>query len=97
MDARPEPGGRVTLLAHAPTSATASAAFPADEPLDARGRAWAEAGAADLPRADRVRCAPERACLETCACLGCTPDPDAGLAGWDMGRWAGRTLDDVAA
>ena len=97
MDARPEPGGRVTLLAHAPTSATASAAFPADEPLDARGRAWAEAGAADLPRVDRVRCAPERACLETCACLGCPPDPDAGLAGWDMGRWAGRTLDDVAA
>jgi broad specificity phosphatase PhoE len=88
---------RISLLAHAPTAATAAAAFPADEPLDARGRAWAGAGRGAVPRADRVWCAPERACVETCTLLGLAAEPDPGLAGWDAGRWAGRTLDDVAA
>ena len=88
-------GARVTLLAHAPTTATAAAAFPADEPLDARGRAWC--GSGRVPRSDRVRCAPERACVETCACMGLAAEPDPGLAGWDVGGWAGRTLDEVGA
>ena len=88
---------RVTLLAHAPTAATAAAAFPAHEPLDDRGRSWAEQGRGRLPRAGRVRCAPEPACVETCAHLGLAAEPDAVLADWDLGSWAGRTLDDVAA
>jgi broad specificity phosphatase PhoE len=87
---------RVTLLAHAPTSATATAAFPADEPLDARGRTWAEAGRGSL-RAGRVVCAPERACRETCALLGFPPEDDDGLRDWDLGSWAGRTLDEMVA
>ncbi len=95
--AGPAPGARVTLLAHAPTGATAAAALPADDPLDDRGRAWAEDARGMLPRADRVRCAPQRACVETCARLHLTAVPDAGPAGWDLGRWAGRTLDDLAA
>jgi broad specificity phosphatase PhoE len=88
---------RVTLLAHAPTAATAAAAFPDREPLDDRGRVWAERGRGRLPRAGRVRCAPEPACVETSALLGLSAEPDAVLGGWDLGRWAGRTLDDVAA
>jgi broad specificity phosphatase PhoE len=88
---------RVTLLAHAPTAATAAAAFPARDPLDDRGRSWAEQGRGRLPRAGRVRCAPEPACVETCAHLGLAAEPDAVLADWELGSWAGRTLDDVAA
>ncbi len=90
------PAARTTLLAHAPTSATAAAAFPADESLDARGRAWAEAGRGSL-RAARVVCAPEPACRETCDLLGFQPAVDEGLRGWDLGSWAGRTIDAVAA
>jgi broad specificity phosphatase PhoE len=86
----------MTLLAHAPTSATATATFPADESLDARGRAWAEAGRGSL-RAERVVCAPEPACRETCSLLGLRPEVDESLRGWDLGSWAGRTLDEVAA
>jgi broad specificity phosphatase PhoE len=86
---------RVTLLAHAATAATATAAFPADDPIEPRGRA--AAARALPPRADHVRHAPDRACRETCAALGLAADPDDGLRGWDLGRWAGRTLDEVAA
>ncbi|GAA1303252.1 histidine phosphatase family protein [Pseudonocardia xinjiangensis] len=89
--------GRVTLLTSAPTAATASAAFSADEPLDARGRAWAAAGRGRVPRVDRVRHAPERAARQTCEILGLTGDVDRSLRGWDVGRWAGRRLDDLAA
>jgi broad specificity phosphatase PhoE len=91
------PAARVTLLTHAPTAATATAAFPAGEPLDDRGRAWADQGRGRLPRAGRVRCAPDPACVETCARLGLAAEPDVVLADWDLGRWAGRALDDVAA
>ncbi|MBL8926369.1 MAG: histidine phosphatase family protein, partial [Pseudonocardia sp.] len=89
-------GARVTLVVHAPTSATAAAEFPSDESLDARGRAWAEGGRGSL-RGDRVVCAPEPACQQTCVLLGLRPEVDDGLRGWDLGSWAGRTLDEVAA
>jgi broad specificity phosphatase PhoE len=87
---------RLTMLAHAPTAATAAAAFPGDEPLDARGRTWAEAGRGTQPRVDQVRCAPECACRQTCSALNLpAPELDDGLRGWDLGGWTGRTLDEV--
>jgi broad specificity phosphatase PhoE len=89
--------GRVTLITSAPTAATAAAAFSADEPLDARGRAWAGAAREHAPRADRVRHAPEQAARQTCEVLGLAGDVDRSLRGWDVGRWAGRRLDDLAA
>lgn len=88
---------RLTLLTHAPTAATALAAFPADDPLDDRGRGWSRDAAPRLPRAARVVCAPDRACRETGEILGLGPDTDDGLREWDPGRWSGRTLDAVAA
>ncbi len=88
---------RATLLAHAPTAATAGAVFPGDQPLDARGRTWVEAARGAVPRADRVVSAPDRACVETCAGLGLGAGSDARLGDWDVGEWAGRALDDVAA
>jgi broad specificity phosphatase PhoE len=88
---------RATFLTSAPTAATAAAAFPGDEPLDGRGRLWAEAGRGCLPRADRVRHGPERACRETCSILGLDGTVDPLLRNWDLASWSGRTLDDVAA
>jgi broad specificity phosphatase PhoE len=85
---------RLSLLTHAPTAATAAAAFPADEPLDARGHAGAAAVRA--PRADRALSGPERACRETCDVLGLRGETDDGLRGWDLGDWAGLTLDALA-
>lgn len=88
---------RITLLAHASTSATAAAAFPAGEPLEPRGATRAAAARTSLPRAEALRRAPERACEETCAAIGLTAEPDEALRGWDLGSWAGRTLDEVGA
>lgn len=88
---------RVTFLTPAPTAATARGAFPADEPLDARGLAWAGAARGRTVRVDRALRGPETACGQTCAALGVTAEVDPGLAGWDLGGWAGRCLDDVAA
>ena len=90
-------GARLTLLVHAPTAATATAAFPADDPLDARGRTWAREARGSVPHASRVLSAPDRACRETCAILGAAPQVDSALREWDLGGWAGRTLDRVSA
>ena len=88
---------RLTLLAAAPTAATAAAAVPADEPLDARGRGWAAQARGRVPRADRVRCAPDLASRETGAVLGLAALADGSVRGWDLGRWAGKRLDELAA
>ena len=88
---------RVVFLAHASTPATAAAAFPADDPLEPRGRAAAAAARGLLPRADHLLSAPDRACRETCTALGLDARPEAGLRGWELGGWSGRTLADAAA
>jgi broad specificity phosphatase PhoE len=89
---------RVVLMAHAPTVAIRTAAFPGDEPVDDAAAAQAAARAAALPRIDEVRCAPSRRCRRTAEALGHPAAvPDNGLAGCDHGSWTGRTLDDVGA
>ncbi|MEV4755948.1 histidine phosphatase family protein [Micromonospora sp. NPDC049559] len=88
---------RLMLISHAATAATRSAAFPTDEPLDAHGLADAAALAGVLPRADDVRCGPALRCTQTAAALGLATTVDEGLRDGDLGRWAGRTLDEVAA
>jgi broad specificity phosphatase PhoE len=89
---------RITLLAAASTSATAGAAFPADEPLDLRGRAGAAELAGTFARPGRVLCSPARVARETAAALSLDPVETAPLlADLDAGRWAGRTLDVLGA
>jgi broad specificity phosphatase PhoE len=89
---------RITLLAAGSTAATAGAVFPADEQLDARGRAGATELAGTFARPGRVLCSAARAARETAAALRLDAvETDPLLAEWDPGRWAGRTLDDVAA
>ena len=50
---------RLLLVCHASTEATRTAAFPADEPLEDKGRMRAVALAGGLPRADRHWSSPE--------------------------------------
>lgn len=91
---------RLVLLSHASTAAVRTASFPADEELDPRGRREATRLAGRLRRVDEVRSAPSRRCQQTAALVlgGAGPQPvaDPGLTGPDHGRWAGRSLDDVA-
>jgi broad specificity phosphatase PhoE len=88
----------VVLLTHAPTAATRTAAFPADEPLDEPGlRAARSVTIGWHPGSDILRLAPSASCRETAAVLG-LPDgvADPALRDADHGRWRGRSLDDVA-
>lgn len=87
---------RLTLISHAATAATRSAAFPADEPLDAGGRSAALAARDEL-RADRFLSSPARRCVETATALGLTVTVDQRLRDAAAGYWAGRTMEDVAA
>jgi broad specificity phosphatase PhoE len=93
---------RLLLVRHAPTSATRSHSFPADEPLDERGRTAAAAfgtafGTAVGAGRDAL-CSPSLRCRQTAAAAGLrTWSVAPELAECDFGSWAGRTLADVCA
>ena len=86
---------RLTLLCHASTPALREGRFANDEPLDDIGRR--DAGAIVVPRADRVWTSPSRAASETAQCLGLTAQVEPLLRECDLGRWKGRSLEDVHA
>lgn len=89
---------RITLVSHSSTSATNTASFASDEPLDARGAQWAADAVGRLPKATRVFCSPAVSCRQTAAALGLpSPVVTPALTDWDLGRWRGRLLDAVAA
>jgi broad specificity phosphatase PhoE len=85
------------LVRHAATSATRASAFPADEPLDERGRALAAGLAAVLPRRVDVVTSPARRCRQTAEAAGLDASVDDAVAECDFGDWAGRSLADVNA
>ncbi|MCY7342541.1 MAG: histidine phosphatase family protein [Pseudonocardia sp.] len=89
--------GRVTILSHSSTSATNAAGFPDDEPLDTRGAGWAAEARGRVHRPTRVRSSPAPAARQTAAALGLVDQVEPLLRDWDLGRWRGRTLDEVAA
>ena len=85
-------------MRHAATAATRAAGFPADEPLDARGRDAAAGLAAALPARFGALSSPARRCRETAAAAGlAAPAIEPALVECDFGAWAGRTLADVHA
>ncbi|MFZ4300813.1 histidine phosphatase family protein [Streptomyces cinereoruber] len=88
---------RLTLVPPAASEALREVRFDADGPLDPAGLARAEALATAFGPATRAYASPSARCLGTARALGLRAEPAAGLAGCDMGRWRGRTLDDVAA
>ncbi|WP_144111741.1 histidine phosphatase family protein [Paraburkholderia sp. BCC1886] len=89
---------RLLLISHASTAAMRAGRFPADDPLDARGLAEADAARARLLLADdaTVRVSPARCAIDTAAALGLIATIDSNLADIDYGTWQGRRLADLA-
>ena len=88
---------RLLLIAHAATAATRAAAFPLDEPIEEAGYAAAAKLRASLRSADRVFTAPERRARETSNALGLDPESQMLLADINLGRWKGKTFEDMLA
>jgi broad specificity phosphatase PhoE len=87
---------RLLLVRHAPTTATRAAAFPADEPLDARGLAAAALLAAALPGRCEALCSPALRCRQTAEAAGLGAAlVEPALAECDFGAWVGRSLTGI--
>ena len=87
---------RLQLLTPGLTHAGRRGVLGSDEPLDAHGERDARALRGSLRPGAAVVCSPARACLQSAHLLGVTPTQDPRLRDWDLGRWAGRSLDDLA-
>jgi broad specificity phosphatase PhoE len=88
---------RLELVCHASTSATRTAAFPADEPLDDRALRRLAVLASDDRRADRVLTSPALRARQTAEAMKLTATLDPELRDCDYGRWAGLGFDEVQA
>jgi broad specificity phosphatase PhoE len=82
---------RVLLVAHAPTTATRSSAFPDNEPLE-RDDSVAPIAVGRWTRYVR---GPELRCAQTAEGLGWDTTVDPALADLDFGQWRGLPLDEV--
>ncbi|MGW7093295.1 histidine phosphatase family protein [Streptomyces sp. NPDC054874] len=88
---------RVMLISPAMNAALREARFDGDAPLDRSGRERARAAADAVPVAGLALSGPSGRCRETAEALGLAARTEPVLAGWDLARWSGRRLDDVAA
>lgn len=89
---------RLWLIPHAPTAATRGGAFPADEPLDERGRTEAGELSSRTPARFDLLTSPARSCLGTAAAAGLgPPHAEPALGDCDFGSWAGRGIEQVSA
>ena len=92
---------RLTLVCHAATAATRSAAFPSDEGIEPGAAELAAALAGRLRRADRastrVWTSPALCARQTAAALNLDATAHSGLRDCGYGRWSGRKLADVQA
>jgi broad specificity phosphatase PhoE len=86
---------RLVLLRHGPTASTASATFGDDGELTQRG--LQQAASVDLPRVHWSVRSPALVAAATARAVEVQAETDPGLADWDVGRWRGRTLDDLLA
>ncbi|MBB5406551.1 broad specificity phosphatase PhoE [Paraburkholderia sp. HC6.4b] len=89
---------RLLLVSHAATAAQRAGRFPADDPLDARGRVEAEAARPRLalPADGAVFTSPAASARETAVALGLSATPADALADTDYGKWRGQRLADIA-
>ncbi|MFG2948068.1 histidine phosphatase family protein [Streptomyces adustus] len=88
---------RVTFITPATSPSMRRARFDDGDPIDDHGVARARAAAGSLPSAVRVLASPSVRCRQTAVELGLDATAEPALAGGDMGRWRGLTLDEVAA
>lgn len=83
-------------MRHAPTSATRSYSFPADEPLDER--ALTAAARLSLPARAEVVCSPSQRCRGTAEAAGLVVySVEPAIAECDFGSWCGRRLEQLVA
>lgn len=87
----------MTLICHGATAATRVAAFPLDEPLEARAVQYATALRDAVPHAPRVLTSPALRARQTAEALGLHADIDTALRECDYGRWAGHRLKELQA
>lgn len=88
---------RMTLICHGATAATRMAAFPLDEPLEARAIEHATTLCDAVPHAPRILTSPALRARQTAEALGLSAEIDAVLRECDYGRWAGCKLKDLQA
>jgi len=88
---------RLVLLCSASTASLRAGAVPADEPIDAKGRAGLARLAGQFQGYDKILTSPARAATETARGLGLSATPEPALRDCDFGRWAGRALAETEA
>ncbi|MEU5418671.1 histidine phosphatase family protein [Streptomyces sp. NPDC001407] len=88
---------RVMLVSPTMNMALRQPRFDDGASLDDIGRRQARAVAGALPEAGRYLSAPSVRCRETADALGLDAEQAGDLRDLDVGRWQGRTLDDVSA
>ncbi|GAA2716648.1 MULTISPECIES: histidine phosphatase family protein [Streptomyces] len=88
---------RVMFVSPAMNAALRQARFDDGAAVEPAGLAKAGAAASALPGADRYGCAPSLRCRQTATALGLDTEPVADLGDLDVGRWRGRSLEELAA
>jgi broad specificity phosphatase PhoE len=88
---------RMTWIAHAATIANRGAAFPDDEPIEAKGAAQAAEMGRVLRRPDHAWTSPAQRARQTAEALGLSAAIDPALQDLDHGRWRGRPLAEIHA
>ncbi|MGW7265291.1 histidine phosphatase family protein [Streptomyces sp. NPDC054842] len=88
---------RVTLISAASSRALREARFDDGCPAEEAGLRLARAAAGTLPSGGERWVSPSARCRDTAGALGLDAVEVAGLAGLDVGRWRGATLDEVGA
>jgi broad specificity phosphatase PhoE len=85
------------LISPAMSAALREARFDDGAPPDAAGLRLARTAAEALPAVHRARVSPTVRCRETADALGLDAVVVPELAGLDVGRWRGATLEEVSA
>lgn len=88
---------RLHLLCSASTSSVGSVAFPADEPLDVRGRESLAKFVGKFPSCDVVLRGPALCAAQTAEGLALQAIVDPVLRNCDFGRWTGHSFADIQA
>ncbi|MEU9606495.1 histidine phosphatase family protein [Streptomyces sp. NPDC048057] len=88
---------RVMLLATGGALDGADAVFGGEGGVGGREEVAVRGVAGRVARAGTTYTGPSKRCRETADVLGRTAAVEDALGDWDMGRWRGRTLADVAA
>ncbi|MEV5510996.1 histidine phosphatase family protein [Streptomyces orinoci] len=88
---------RVTFVSPAMSPSLRQARFYDGDSVDDAGAAQARSAAGSLPSPGLVVTSPSVRCRDTAVALGLDGVELPELSGLDVGRWRGRTLEEVAA